>query len=330
MSDESDYKDYQDYIAYQQHLSQQPQAPTGVPRTQAEAANYFKQTDPTLQNMMGGIGAGAAGEAVAPIVSKVVGPLGKMLRSGGDSLMQKAVGMAKGVPGLGEQLAEQGLIGTKSVMRGQAERGLASSGGNISDLASQIPNPIPQDAVANKLGEIAQSRMTPSGFVRPEEAPVVNKVLSKAQDFAQAEPISGAEMASRRVLSGKAAREAGAYKTMPNQAMKSKVASAEQAGYSDALKKAYRDAFPGNPEALADADKQYSVLSQARDAMDKPESLGSLKELLGQYIPTSLMESTTGRASIGAGKVIQSSPKTIAPLTLQNMLKPRDLGNQSE
>lgn len=257
--------------------------------------------------------------------------IGKMLRKGGDALMQRAVGASKIIPGLGEQFAEQGLVGTKNMMTGQAERGLEASGKRIGELASQIPNPVAQDSVANKVAELANSKMTPSGFVRPEEQPIVNRLLNKAQDFGTAEPISGSEMAARRVTAGRAAREAGAYKMNPSSQIKSKVASAEQAGYSDALKKAYADSFPEAPTALADADKQYSVLSTAASHLGKPESAGGLKSFLGQFTPTSLMESSAGRAMIGTGKAAQKAPIGAAPgsvYNLQRMLKPNSYSSE--
>ncbi len=250
--------------------------------------------------------------------------LGKMLRKGGDVLMQKALGATKVIPGLGEQFAKQGLIGTKSAMAGQTARGLEKSGQTISELAQKIPSKISLDPAANKIAALADTKMTSSGFIRPEDQPVVNKVLSKAQELAQSEPVSGAELAERRAIAGRSAREAGAYRTNPSSQLKSKVAQAEQAGYSEALKKAYSNAFPGAPEALADADKQYSVLSQADQLLNKPQSIGSLKDFLTSYTPSSLIESTAGRSAIGAGKMSQQAPIGAIPLSLQQLLKPRD------
>lgn len=322
----TDEQDYQDYLDYQKHLAEQQVGPSrvaGIPNK--DLTNPMAISHPeVLQNIMSGIGGKALGEVAAPGLAKLLKPIGAAMRKGGDVLMQKAIGAPKIIPGFGEQMAEQGLMGTKAGMQGQATKGLESSGQKISELSSQIPGKIPQDEVANKIASLANSKMTPSGFVRPEDQPVVNRLLGKAEDFAKSEPLSGAEMASRRALAGRSAREAGAYKTQPSQQIKSKVASAEQAGYSESLKKAYRDAFPDNSEALADADKQYSVLSQAKQIMDKPQAVGGLKDFLSQYTPTSLMESIGGRASIGAGKGIQSSSKILAPAGLKKMLTPKD------
>lgn len=236
--------------------------------------------------------------------------LGSLFRKGGDALMQKAAGASKLIPGLGERMAQAGMVGTKAGMAKQAATGLNTSGQAISDLASKIPGTISQDSVANQLAEIANSKMTPSGFVRPEDAPVVNRVLSKAQDLAKAEPITGTEMAARRAQAGKAAREAGAYRSQPSQQLKAQLASREQAGYSKALKDAYGSAFPNQPNLLGQADQNYSTYKQASDLLNKPESVSGLSDLMSQITPTTLAGSVAGRASIGIGKGLQSVKPT--------------------
>lgn len=252
--------------------------------------------------------------------------LSGLLRKGGDVLMQKSIGATKAIPGFGEQLAAQGLMGTKAGMAGQAARGIESSGQEIGNLAQQIPGQISQDPIANRVANIANQKMTSSGFARPEEAGAVNKVLSRAQDFAKSEPLTGAEMAERRALAGRSAREAGAYKTQPSQQLKAKIASAEQQGYSEALKNAYRGAFPENPEALANADKKYSVLRQAQESLDKPEAISGFRNSLAQYIPTSLLESIGGRTALGTEKVLRTAPLG-APRTLEDLLNPQKPDN---
>lgn len=249
---------------------------------------------------------------------------GKALKSGGDILMQKAIGLGRRIPGFGEALANEGLIGTKGMMAGQAEKGLTSAGKQIGDLASKIPGSVSQDQVANKVAELANSKMTSTGFIRPEDQAAVDKILSRAQDFAKSEPLTGAELAERRAVAGRSAREAGAYKTNPSSQLKSKIASAEQTGYSQALKDAYGKAFPGQTNALADADKSYSTLSTAKDILNKPENISGIWNGLSQYIPSSLMESIGGRAAIGAGKTVQKTPIGTVPLTLQQLLTPKD------
>lgn len=256
----------------------------------------------------------------------LMGMLGKGAGKVGDYLMKAAVGAGKEAPGFGQVLAKNGLIGTKSMMAGQTEAGLQRAGQSIGDLSAKIPGTISQDPVANQIAELTNGRMSPSGFVRPEDKSVVDKILSKAQDFATAEPITGAEMASRRAIAGKAAREAGAYRTVPSQALKSNLASSEQSGYSKALKGAYNKAFPGD-NALADADQSYSTLAKTKDYLDKPKSdlidavkNATLKGTLSSFIPTTFLQSVGGRAAIGAGNALQTKTAAQVPLTLEQLL----------
>ncbi len=252
------------------------------------------------------------------------GKIGGVARKLGDNLMQRSMGATKIVPGLGEDFANAGMIGTKSQMAGQAERGLEKSGQAIGDLASKIPGTIPQDEVANKVAEVAGKRMTPSGFVRPEEQAIVDRTMNKAVDFANAEPLTGAETAARRAQAGQAAREARGYAQTPSSTLKAQQAVAEQAGHSEALKNAYQWSFPDAPNALADADKQYSTFAKADQLLSKPEPTGSLGNFMSQITPTSLMESAAGRAAIGGGKTIQRTPIGAVPLTLKGMFSPKD------
>lgn len=272
--------------------------------------------------MQAGVGAGMAKPANM-LAEKVSGGLGKFIGGLGDTLMQRSVGVTKAVPGFGKELAEQGLMGTKSGMAGQAARGVEASGQNISNLASQIPGEISQDTVANKIAELASKKMTPSGFARPEGEAAINKILGRAEDFAKAEPISGTEMAERRALAGREAREAGMYRERPSEQLKAKLAGAEQSGYSEALKNAYRGAFPEAPEALANADKSYSTLRQAQQTLDKPEAISGIKNSLSQFIPSSLIESIGGRTAIGAEKALKAIPSqtyTAGPKALKDLI----------
>ncbi len=327
----SDEQDYQDYLEYQKHIASVPDK-TQPPASLAEGFRKVANYEPSEQEISDAMHHPVTGMEdpayqavglVSPGSINITG-LGKMLRKGGDTLMQKAMGATKMIPGLGEQFAQQGLIGTKAAMTGQTARGLEQSGQAIGELAQKIPSKISLDPAANKVAALADTKMTASGFVRPEDQSVVNRVLSKAQELAQSEPVSGAELAERRAIAGRSAREAGAYRTNPNFQLKSSVAKAEQAGYSEALKKAYSESFPGAPEALADADKKYSVLSKADQLLNKPESIGGLKDFLTHYTPSSLIESTAGRAAIGAGEISQKAPIGAIPLSLQQLLKPRD------
>lgn len=288
-------------------LLQKYAAATGTPTgTQNGHPELFSKMNPTQQRTFQGILDGSIGPGVLASQSALQ-PIAGVVKKGGDILMQKAIGATKYIPGFGEKLAQQGLVGTRNAMVGQVDQGLEESGEKISQLASGIPNNISQDPVSNAVGKLSMRYITPEGYTRPEDIRVVNQVLSKAQDYASADALSGEEMAARRMQAGRAAREAGAYKSQPSQQLKARIAKAEQSGYSDALKKAYAESFPNQPNALAEADSTYSTLAKAKDILSRPPSIGSVSSLASQMVPTSLIESSLGRGMIGAGNLLGSS-----------------------
>src|SRR3990167_10985964 len=119
-------------------------------------------SDPWLREAA--LGAGLSGGSA--LGSKVGGGLAALLGRGttkiGDILMQKAVGLSKRIPGLGEQLAEAGLVGTKGMMGRQTEKGLEGAGKQIGELASKIPGKISQEQDAEKIAGLAGPRITSS------------------------------------------------------------------------------------------------------------------------------------------------------------------------
>lgn len=310
-----EYQEYQQYLEY---------IKTHGPAQQAAAPQYKNITDQfrndpnldTVRRTVEGVQSGSVGPGVQA-AEAAMSPISNGVRKLGDFLMQRGMGASRIVPGLGEKFAQEGMVGTKNMLAKQAGLGLERSGNKISELASKIPEPVSQDMVANKIAEVGGSKMTPSGFVRPEDEAFVNRTMSKAQDFAKAEPLPASEMASRRAIAGKAAREAGAYKTQPSQQLRAQMASAEQSGYSQALKDAYAKSFPGEANPLAEADQSYSTFKQAQSLLDKPEAVGSIRGFADQFVPSTLMETLAGRAAIGVGK---HAPLKAGPAGLTGLL----------
>lgn len=257
-------------------------------------------------------GQGDAAKAAGEPLAKLAGMLGGGITKGGDMLMQKAVGLSRYVPGVGETLADEGVLGTKGMMRGQIENALESKGQEMGSLARSVPE-VDTQPVAEKLGEKASSYISPEGQVLPQQMPEFNKFSQAASDVSGEGPISGEEAAFRRMQYGKIAKNAGRYRENPAQGLKAQLAGQQQAGYSEALKQA----APG----LSDIDNAYGNLSTADAAMSKPESLGSMN-LVGKFVPTSLVESAAGRALIPTGRAVSSmqTPLQYTPATLAELL----------
>lgn len=108
----------------------------------------------------GALGAGSEGIA-------------KLLKGGGDVAMQAAVGRKKYTPGVGTTLADEGIAGTKSMMRGQVKRGLENRGSQMKSLTSEADNiSIDSAPIASRLRE--QRLRDPSmGGTLPADAPML-------------------------------------------------------------------------------------------------------------------------------------------------------------
>lgn len=258
--------------------------------------------------------ANIAGEPLAGLARLV----GKGVGTAGDMLMQKAVGLRRYTPGVGQTLANSGVMGTEGMMRGQIESALESKGQELGSLARSVES-VPTRPIAERVGERAAKLVGPDGEILPENATEFNKYSKAASDISKDDAISGETAAFRRMQQGRVAKNAGRYRDNPAQGLKAQLAGEQQAAYSEALKNAA-------PE-LADVDKSYGHLAAADSAMAKPETLAT-SSIIGKFLPTSLAESTLGRALMGLGKIPQTSPVQtglkLAPSALQQMLSTKD------
>ncbi len=254
---------------------------------------------------------------------RAIGAAARGVGKAGDYLMQKAVGMKKYIPGVGETLADEGIIGTKNMMADQVEKALESRGSEIGELSkgiSEVSTDTPAQAVFNR----AQKLILPDGSIRPENLEEYNQLKQLAdritESGGEAGTATGEMAAAQRASAGKLAKKAGAYRlTNPSEGMKAGMYGSEQGGWSQALK-------DKGGEAMAEADRSYGALSHADRALSVPESIPhSFGGLLHKTIPgTPLAASLLGRGSLAAGDAGQAIG-SIAPNTiraLQALLTP--------
>lgn len=333
-----EYLDYLEYQEYQNYLKQQGQAPAEpAPQSYAGVAQRVVNKNPTAESMISaGFGLGNVSNTARAAAPGLAQLLGKPFGSAGDYLMQKAAGMKKYIPGVGKTMADEGMIGTKGMLRKQAESSLTKHGQRIGELAAKIPGEIDNAPVADKIGSLAERRILSTGEIPAEESKAVGQILGKAHEVAASPPMSGKLQAEMRAMAGRRAREMGAYKTVPSAQVKSQLASAEQAGRSEALKQAYGKAFPNQPNALAESDAAYSALSKVQAGLNNPDSLSAFEwatklspaaigaatgglpgAAIGAALSTSAGQSITGRGLIGLEKLIGNS----GPLGSQSAIK---------
>lgn len=246
--------------------------------------------------------------------------LGSAAGAAGDSLMQRAVGRTKITPGVGEELADQGIWGTRGMMKNQVSGAKKNIYNQMNDMASRangFDNYRNSTDVANgvrKIGNNIDFGETTSSLDRP----TLNSIESAAGDIEGRGWEDPKTMLGRRRAAGDRVPPAGWDKKIPEQALKGAISKAEQQGYSSALKNAI-------PE-IAPLDTTYSALAKAGAGLNKDASLGALPKYgipgaaaaggaifggapgaaaaagLGYLSTTPLGMSSLGRAGVAAGQ----------------------------
>lgn len=113
---------------------------------------------------------GGAGEALSGIGSKVA-----------DKAMQYAVGMRKFIPGAGNRLVNQGLMGTKDALEGQVGRKLPEVESQVQDLVQSMPNKTPASELADSVSKVGNKFKLSDGTIPDNVQPYADKVRSAAE-----------------------------------------------------------------------------------------------------------------------------------------------------
>jgi hypothetical protein len=281
-----------------------------LPKAVQAAAEFANSTAP--RRIALGAAQGAATEPSSPIWGAVKGgamAAGGELVSGlmgrmGDATMQAAVGRKKFTPGIGTTLADEGVVGTRNGMTDQVNEKLASRGGEIRDLAKQIP----AGAIdANKIGseisaEASRPMLVPGAEPSAQDAAKLGKIQEFANDVSGRGAEDGEQALARRIAAGGRSYNG---KEDPLQSLLGNLSKSEQIKYSSALKDAHMQAT-GTPD-LAEADSAYGALKRAQSSLNEPVTLP--KSLMGiasqsaHILPGgSLALSSVGQALVKGGQ----------------------------
>lgn len=285
---------------------------------------------------------GLKGAAMAAVPETLAGLLGKT----GDAAMQFAVERKKFTPGLGTDIANEGVWGTKAGMQTQVGNKLNDAGQQIHDLVDQIPGrPIDAKQIASNIASDSQKPFTiPDGGVpSAADKPKLDAIGNFAQDVADRGIETAPQALQRRIAAGTRGYKG---KENPLASLLGDLSSKEQQGYSSALKDAYREAAPSqvpegglfsspstnvkaaegistaDPEALARADKSYSVLKKAQKGVDEETSIpqglwGAMHNI--HYVPgSSLGSSIVGQGLVKGSQAIDALNNPILRQILLN------------
>jgi len=237
-------------------------------KKQAREGNLIKQSDAD--------DALAAVASAAPMrgAEKLASWLGKAtgLSKVPDYLAQKAVGLKKYTAGVGDTLLDEGVWGTKRGMQKQVGKQIDSRGQQLNTGVEQLQKAgaeIDSMPIADRLDEMAGKFQTSSGDV-PAAVAAEHKMLSdRAVDVGFRGKVAPQEALEYSRIAG----SKGYNKSEPLERLSSKAAQTEQAGYSQALKDAYGETFPTDPNIVEEANSKLSALLRAKGSMDAKPSI---------------------------------------------------------
>jgi hypothetical protein len=236
----------------------------------------------------------------------------KMLEKAGDVGMQLAVGRKKYTPGVGKQLADEGLWGTRGMMSKQAASKLTDAYEDMYTVA-QTANPIDARRLGSEIYDEASGPLTGRGtiMVSDRDRPAIEAISNFADDVKSRGMETPTQALARRRAAGSSAYSMKSGD--PKQTQVAQLSKMEQQKYSNALKASDQTG------KLAEADARYAALKRAERSLNEEPSLSGMGwfsrpiSALGGALPTSV----ASQAAVKGGKLINAS----TPLTLESWLE---------
>lgn len=125
-----------------------------------------------------------ASAAIGGVMSLGADAVGKTLGKLGDYLMQKGVGMNKYLPGAGTRLADQGLLGTKEMLKSQVAERLPQAESAVQDVIQGVPGRVDAQEISDALSSKGSKFiLSSSGEAGPQLGSYLDKVKSAAEEF---------------------------------------------------------------------------------------------------------------------------------------------------
>lgn len=227
-------------------------------------------------------------------------------------LMSSAVGLKKYIPGVGESLMDQGVIGTKGMMAEQVGTKLGEQEAAKQALLKDLPGTVDSQEVADSVKQLSDRYQTPGGIIPRVVKPEFQKVRGAVVDIANRGPVSAPEAGKLASIAG----NLGYRGDKPVQKLEGIIGQREHAGYREGIEKLYSQANPGQPNEVANTYQKLSSLIKAKRGLAAPEtSAVSIPSRLGLgSLIGGLPGATAAYGSRVAGKVAARAPMDEAAL----------------
>lgn len=230
----------------------------------------------------------AKNSAISATTSLAFGAAGKGLSKAGDRLMQKAVNAKEYVKGMGTRMADEGLIGTKGMMKGQIASKLPKREAELTNATRQVkgmvrPTRAWRDLLAKGDAYRPSSHVGREIPIPSENQPFINMSQQRAEEALARGSLTPMEAID---TARKVAKPAYSANGTPLDAFKHELSQAEAIALKDAVKEmADAQGIPGVRNALT----SEQTLITARNGLNRPESLNEM------------LIRTMARGGVGAG-----------------------------
>lgn len=245
-------------------------------------------------------------------IGGAIGGLGSSVAEGSsklsDYLMQKAVGMKKYIPGVGNTLASEGLWGTKNGilgvgdMTGQATQGISEAENKLQTAVKGLTGSVKADPIAEAIQGKASRYMPPDGVIVPSEnEPYIAEAMGRAR-----EAINRGDLSPQDALATARSVAAPAYnRGEPKQAFTQQLSQTEAGSLKSGLKGLAED--QGVPD-VSEALNSEAALIKAKKALTQPENLSSVlsKSLLKAGLGGSAGYMVGGPVGAAAGAALST------------------------
>lgn len=222
-----------------------------------------------------------------------------------DYLMQKAVGMKKYIPGVGSELLDQGIMGSKGQMRGQIGSALDTQGQRLENAVQGLDGTVDSQGVADKVSGNLNKYSTSTGIVPEQVRPEFDRVSEIAGDIADRGPVSPKDALKLKRIAGSVGYKEG----NPLTKLDSRLAQDEGAEYGGQLEKLYSDQNPGLPNQVQDANSKLTALLRGQKALSTPETI-TKSSLLGDAVAGGAGMAVGGPAGAAAGVAVRRLAQT--------------------
>lgn len=182
-----------------------------------------------------------------------------------DYLMQAAAGVKKIIPGMGSEMIDQGLIGTRGMIGKQAEQKIPVLAQQLEQEVSKLPGQVSHKQVSQDILERAKRFQTPSGYIPEADQAAVDAITARAKEVGARKAASTTEALSLKKQAG--AR--GWSRGTPLSGIENELNRAETMGYGKQLEGLADESTINLDLGVEPSENKVKALNRAQEALFK-------------------------------------------------------------